>query len=382
MAVGNPDSNVTKESRRGYIKYVLPFVLAWFVPVVLGLALALINNRQETTAFLPQVPRETKIGSEVVDLSQTVAIKVKLGSSTSIKANRSGTITSWAIKTGEEVGMGQRIFDINEIPVFAQVGGTPFYRDLKLGDKGTDVVSLHHLLCAESCPQGVSPESSTFSSSTQFAVESFLQRNGIDASSRVWSMKNTVYFSGFSAFLESVLQETGSTVAEGDEVAKAVGGIVEAQIVNPDDESPLILGDTEMVLSAGERDIQIKQNISPTQLAKLTSLLTSAKSDGTVTQQESKLDDTEFIFHGLTLKAKRSNTYAVIPGTSLYLLDSSHGCIFLSNGGKIEVRYIEEYTKLPGKLNLIGIDSAFKDKVVLTDPFNDTRADLTKCISK
>ncbi|MDD7542562.1 MAG: hypothetical protein SPK50_02115 [Mobiluncus porci] len=382
MPTHNPDSNAIKRSRQGKIKHIVPFALAWVIPVVLGLVLAFINFKQETASFLPEVPRETKIGSQVVDLSQTVAVKVKLGSSTSIKANRSGTITSWAVRTGENVSMGQRIFDINEIPIFAQVGGIPFYRDLKLGDEGNDVVSLHHLLCAESCPQGVSPDSSTFSSSTQLALEGFLRRHGINASSRAWSMKNTVYFPGSSAVLDTVLQEPGATVVEGDEVAKAVSGITEAQLVNPDDETPLVLGEAEMVLSAGDRAMQITQNISPTQLDELTTLLTGAKSEGTVTQQESRLDDTGILFHGLSLKAKQSNTYAVIPGTSLYLLDGSHGCIFLYDKGKVEVQLVEEYAKLPGKLNQIGIDSSFTDKIVLTDPFNDTRADLTKCVSK
>lgn len=77
--------------------------------------------------------------------SKTVDGRLDFAQRRAVKAAVEGTVTV-AAKEGETVAQGQRLYELNDKPVTLLYGQVPMFREMKVGDRGTDVLQLERNL--------------------------------------------------------------------------------------------------------------------------------------------------------------------------------------------------------------------------------------------
>jgi multidrug efflux pump subunit AcrA (membrane-fusion protein) len=159
-------------------------VRKWLVVLVvviaaLGLSawLLLRDNGAAATQFKYAVVARADV-SEVVTGSGTVKPRATLAQ----RAYRPGTVTSLGVAEGAEVKAGAELFRIDNQPVYALAGSTPFFRMLTTdADKGKDVRALQELLKSLGYYKG--RVNGTYNVDTQAATSDFLDARGLTAAS-------------------------------------------------------------------------------------------------------------------------------------------------------------------------------------------------------
>lgn len=76
-----------------------------------------------------------------LQVSKTVDGRLDYAERRTVKSAVDGTVTV-AAKEGEIVAQGQRLYELNDKPVTLLYGQVPMFRDMKIGDRGTDVLQL------------------------------------------------------------------------------------------------------------------------------------------------------------------------------------------------------------------------------------------------
>jgi hypothetical protein len=86
---------------------------------------------------LTAVPR----GMDYTD-EQTVPFSVALGPSLALRSSRGGVATASACVPGASIVSGSSLFALDGVPVVQLATSTPLWRDIGIGDTGTDVTAL------------------------------------------------------------------------------------------------------------------------------------------------------------------------------------------------------------------------------------------------
>jgi len=99
---------------------------------------------------LAQAPKETTYPVSLIDFADQRALSLvpTFSEGASLRATAFGTVTRSACTPGEPLTSGEVAFVVDGKPVVALAADVPFYRDLRWGEKGSDVDSLRRSLAA------------------------------------------------------------------------------------------------------------------------------------------------------------------------------------------------------------------------------------------
>ncbi|BCY06092.1 efflux RND transporter periplasmic adaptor subunit [Actinoplanes sp. L3-i22] len=140
------------------------------------------------------------------------------GDTTALATRLSGTVT-WMPAVGATVARGKPLYKVDSDPVLLLYGSLPAYRDLRSGDKGTDVKQLEQNLWALGY-RGFTVDSE-YTSSTAAAVEDWQDDLGLDETGTV--ELGRVVFRPTAVRVDSRTVEPGAAAQPGSEVMQISG---------------------------------------------------------------------------------------------------------------------------------------------------------------
>ncbi|MGW7362780.1 peptidoglycan-binding protein [Streptomyces sp. NPDC054841] len=115
--------------------------------------------------------------------SKTVDGKLDFAERRAVKSATEGTVTV-AAEEGDTVEQGQRLYELNDKPVTLLYGQVPMFREMKAGDRGTDVVQLERGLVALGYGSGLRVDP-RFDKATEAAVKKWQKSLNREATGKV-----------------------------------------------------------------------------------------------------------------------------------------------------------------------------------------------------
>jgi multidrug efflux system membrane fusion protein len=140
------------------------------------------------------------------------------GDTTALAARLSGTVT-WMPAAGATITRGKPLYKVDSDPILLMYGSMPAYRDLRSGDKGTDVKQLEQNLWALGY-RGFTADSE-YTSSTAAAVEDWQEDLGLDETGTV--ELGRVVFRPAAVRVDSRTVDPGAPAQPGTELLKTSG---------------------------------------------------------------------------------------------------------------------------------------------------------------
>lgn len=118
------------------------------------------------------------------DGNQPAVLRVTLEPGGTVLApGETGLVTEVAVRPGDEITQGTRIFSVDGAGVYAYLSDSPLYRSLGVGDKGPDVMTVQRFLASvlgiEVKPDGV------FGAQTQQLVRQWQKTEGLTVNGRL-----------------------------------------------------------------------------------------------------------------------------------------------------------------------------------------------------
>lgn len=140
--------------------------------VVVGAAVAYYFLPAPGGALAP-IPEQKTYPVTLVDFvdQRTLPLAPTFSSGAELRAAAAGVVTSSACVSGQALVSGKVAFSVDGAPVVALSADVPFYRDLRWGDAGPDVVSLRRALAALGYPVAGSGEFSRDLSEALSAIQ-------------------------------------------------------------------------------------------------------------------------------------------------------------------------------------------------------------------
>lgn len=182
MAVDEAELNFPRKRTKKYAWVALLALLAVSIVFTLGWAAARTFESPTQRAAHAKPPAAGPIYEKVVtgELSEQVGgpALVTYSQTATISPNLSGTavVTSQPTAKRAVVRSGDAIISLNGRPVLVFAGQFDFYRSLRIGDEGPDVVQLQKGLM--SAGQRVTGALGTFGPSTETALQTVYRRDG------------------------------------------------------------------------------------------------------------------------------------------------------------------------------------------------------------
>jgi peptidoglycan hydrolase-like protein with peptidoglycan-binding domain len=198
----------------------------------------------------------------------SVNVTVRTISVPPLTTTASGTVTQNFCRPGVPINSGKTIAAVDGQPLIALATPQPFWRDLSIGESGSDVSQLQTELRRLGYRVGVT---GTFNWITLHAIQQLAEKNG-DSSASIWTdfpLSQFVWIPSSSIVPLTCGLEVSATVAPGGTVATLPSAVASAELESvPSNAVPgdrvLLLGSTTLPVSS---DGQIVGNAN---LAKLT----------------------------------------------------------------------------------------------------------------
>lgn len=161
-------------------------------------------------------PSELPVASRLFDDARTVSLEVPSQGGVTLTAPASGRVVALHITPGGRLSSGQEVLTLNDTSVRALATAVPLWRDLALGDSGSDVAALQAELVRLGHPAG---GSAVVDSQTLKAVA---ELRGVPAVSEI-SLSSILWIPAPEVSLDKVTLQVGSRVEEGAELAVLLG---------------------------------------------------------------------------------------------------------------------------------------------------------------
>jgi pyruvate/2-oxoglutarate dehydrogenase complex dihydrolipoamide acyltransferase (E2) component len=369
-----PPSVVTIESgprprrplRADWVRYVLPLVAIWIVPVAAFAAAIPSANLSQSQALAPLQVTTTRVGSSTDDGTQAVDVQMTLTPATPVKSAASGTLTSITAKTGEALTQGTELATVNDAPVVAFVADAPLFRDVGPTTKGPDVASVAQFLQA----QGLLPTSSatdTYSAALGSAIDAFERRQGQPAdgtlhqSAVAWVRTGTPSIGQIVGAVGDVIGP-GTALVSGSQTPTSTSfSVTGAESANPPEEPN---GTLRLTVGASHVDFA---SLTPTAAEQnnLLHLLQSGVASGAVT---TKAAGTSTTYSGGILQLADSHRVGTVPSSAVYAAPNGTACIFLRHGSGYTAVHVTNTDLINGELNAVAVSASLVGSNAVKNP--------------
>lgn len=309
------------------------------------------QNPPDSIGSVDKSPVTVPLSAEEFRDPRNVDLSVSLGAPSRITATRGGTVTRFDCSVGKELKSGTAAVWIDDAPQLALATATPLWRDLTLGHRGKDVVSLQRELSRLGFSTQVNGR---FDRQTDEALKDAFEGIGWTKKSKglpteriVWIPKATVSYSTCET-------ETGSVVNQGSPIATTGSKIrgfglkaVPANVV----EGPRVVslaGVTAQVNQAG----QITDPVSITKLAETAAV-------------QSMQDSTPAPSLTAIYELVTPLTVYPAPPSSLIGLRGASGCVATATGRTVPVRVV---SSILGRSLIVPVSGETMRDVVLAPP--------------
>lgn len=179
---------------------------------------------------LPQV-QEVSVSTRLFEGDQQLRMTPTVSASQSLVSPANGRVTKLECSAGEQWKTGDALFHVDGQPVVGLHTTEPYWRDLEIGAKGSDVKQLQQALTE--LKYNVS-ESGTFDRSTSAAVSKLLQDHGGKAT-KTFSLSSFLWLPNPSQTISACNITVGQTISAETEVAIAGGTLESIAVELPTD---------------------------------------------------------------------------------------------------------------------------------------------------
>lgn len=331
---------------------------------VLSVGVSRIADQKATQSFSSDT---VVIGSRDIDKRQGVSVVATFTEVESLRLNSQGTVTALNLRKGEPLSVGQTALKVDGLPVFGYAGPTPFYRDLSLGDRGSDVESLEVFLHDTGFLPKDQKSDGVFTNSVAWALADFQAEQGL-LDDGVMRMSNFIFIPPEFQAVSSLLVSIGGTIPGDGVVATGSGPVSRVDLLSAgDDEYPTGYQPNE-ALSLGK-----DENSTPVSALKITGeeaqalygTLNSWLDKGFVEASEDEKQ--RKVFSGLQVFLQESETLGTVPSSAVLAGSDGSLCIVESKGNQALHPIEIEAVTIPNEIGVAGVASDLIGKKVLRD---------------
>lgn len=352
-----------KKSRPEWLRSWVPFIALWVTPVIafaLLLPFALRTEDQSTTVAEPE---STLVGERVRDLRLSAVAQVVYEQNDAVVSVTGGTVTAVNTSAGSTLATGDRVVEINAVPILAKVGGLPFYRDLGSGARGADVRELNAVLTALGF--GSLPDSDRFTSATASAVKSLQASMGLPVDG-LFRSSYFAYVATGGAEVREVEVSVGQVVSSGETLV-ATNRRIRSVSLRPADDSKSFaqFADSPTVLIAGAETLRLSSlHVTDDDLDLLRNFLATGLDTGVLTTS----DETDGTVSGLLVALTDPQTIGAVPAQALYSSPSGQSCLFSKHKGSYEVHPVASDQFRSQEVGIAYVDAQYVGMQVVLNP--------------
>jgi len=359
------------------MRFMSPLVILWLVPIV---AFVLLMPRIETTeraTLEPGTSSMVRIGERIQEYRRPVRVEVELSEAPVVIAAGGGLVTAVSAAAGAPIVQGARIADLDGVGVVASIGGTPFYRDLAVGDSGADVRQLKILLDASGVGK---PEQNTsrYTPRTETRVKELQASLGAEVDG-VFKRASVWFVPDDFTVAADIRIRPGKRLSEGDVVLVSSQNVKAMTFVADDpNESLEPLTVAPLVLSVGGEHIDVSSLSPSIKEARmiwrgLERISPASPGDGGVGGTE---ESTVQTYAGLSISLAQPIRVGTAPRSAFFSSASGAVCIFARsrNGAGIEAVPLPHRFATGYDLDTAQVPEALIGREVMVD---SARAPLT-----
>ena len=275
-------------------------------------------------------PSDVTVGLREQDFRASVSVELTLAEPVVIRVAGSGVVTSVSVTSGGGLASGDRLLELDYVPVLALVSTSPLIRDLELGDSGPDVAVVARFLSELGLLPPGEASRTIFDRSMRTAVQNLqdrlaVRRDGIFRQSYVAFVPDNVRSVG------AVSATVGETLGPGGELFRAGPTPVAATISASDGRSLDPRLGEDLVFQAGEQRTPVSSTtVTGDELAVLATALAEAELEGRLTATADP-DSGRVDYSGGFLARAEPVRIGTVPSTAV-LLAGETSCIFVVAG--------------------------------------------------
>jgi hypothetical protein len=323
------------------------------------------GGAQESGALHTAAPTWTTVGSRFDTSKQAVDVSVTQPAPAVVKSNATGIVTSVNVTKGQQLATGTLVAVVSGAPIYALVAAAPPYRDLAVGDKGSDVTAVGALLVSLGMlpPGGVRD---TFGSEMARATSSLERRDG--------QAVDGIFHISFIAWAPPKVSKIGSiAIRVGDEVGQGAalltGADVPSQvsfsITGSSNERPTV-PDVELSLSAGAAKLTF-HSLQPdaNERTSIADFLDTGLTSGALTSNTSGATTT---YSGSIVQVAKPRQVGVVPSGAIYVDAAGKACIFeRASNGRVAGVTLDNPSVLIGELGSVSVPAQLVHRQVALD---------------
>ncbi len=192
-----------------------------------------------------------------------VGVKVSYRDGLPVTTDANGRVTRVRVRTGEVVGEGKLVADVDDAAVVGMISPSPLFRDLGPGARGTDVSRLQSFLRRLHLMEKHSGQVGVFDGPTIIAVEAFNDRYGRSEARSTFHVSSIAWLGSHPIEAGAVAVRIGDRIAPGSTLftgARTPQAILVSEptggIPSPGSRHLLVVGDVRVPYAAGSGKVK------------------------------------------------------------------------------------------------------------------------------
>jgi peptidoglycan hydrolase-like protein with peptidoglycan-binding domain len=222
------------------------------------------SGAKQATAAAQESPANTmKVEkgelSSMVSLDGTLTYRARSDGSPYSAINQAGGIYTKLPNDGDKVDCGDVLYRVDDNPVVLLCGAVPVYRDLDIGDTGSDVRQLNRNLheLAYGADADIDPDDNDFTWKTEEALKKLQHDKGFEETAAL-DIDDAVFLPK-SARIAKVTGQLGGFARPGGQVAQATSDTLEVQVdLEASQQGEVKVGDRAQITLPGNKSVKGK----------------------------------------------------------------------------------------------------------------------------
>jgi hypothetical protein len=329
-------------------------------------------TRAEQEAVVPDAAEWVTVGSREYDGRRAVVVSLERSPDVTVRVQADGIVTSVDVARGDVLANGQTIASIDGVAVVVFRSGTTPFRELRFGDRGSDVLAVAQFLAdTERLESG--RVSDRFGNDVLRGVRA-LQRHIGARDDGVFRLEYISFVARDSAAVSQVLVEVGEVIAPGEGLVELRSAAVSAQVqAATDGESIVGLREAAVTLVAGDATLDLSGvPVAEAEVAEVERFLAEQTAAGRLTLQE----EGGPTYTGAELRLATAEPSGAVPIGALYGGRSGSLCVFVlvDPGGiapgdpEVDVVTLDAAPPAVGEIGTALVPPALVGSVVVRDP--------------